>query len=159
NYDQNENQEKQIKAHVIVENFDYNNIPYDEAKSVNKPVLFTGMTPVKWDDEFKEIETTEYDYNNKRWANAKTADGSYWVWIPRYAYKITNGYHSSETGTIDVVFLKEDTIENDSSTTIETTGYNPGVKDTAMHHFLHPAFETEGSELGFWVAKFEPTCR
>ncbi|MDD2208858.1 MAG: hypothetical protein PHG03_06240, partial [Bacilli bacterium] len=87
-YDQNENQGKQIKAHVLVENFDYNDIPYDETKGVNKPVLFAGMTPVKWDDEFKEIETTEedsswYDYNAKKWANAKTEDDSYWVWIPR----------------------------------------------------------------------------
>ena len=31
----------------------------------------------------------------KRWANAKSADGSYWVWIPRYAYKIESCYHMS----------------------------------------------------------------
>ncbi|MDD2208744.1 MAG: hypothetical protein PHU45_05310, partial [Bacilli bacterium] len=119
-YDQIEDQNKQIKAHVIVENFDYDNIPYDEEKGVNKPVLFTGMTPVKWDDEFKEIETTEedsswYDYNAKKWANAKTADDSYWVWIPRYAYKITSQYHSSTTGTIDIKFLREETNVNVTS--------------------------------------------
>ena len=34
-----------------------------------------------------------YDYDKKQWANAKTLDGSYWVWIPRYAYKITSGFH------------------------------------------------------------------
>ncbi|MDD4796070.1 MAG: hypothetical protein PHG03_05935, partial [Bacilli bacterium] len=163
-YDQNIEQQKQINAYVAVVNIDNNMLlPYNKTKGVNNPVLFTGMTPVKWDDSFNEIETNQYDsdwydYNNKKWANAKTADGSYWVWVPRYAYKITNGYHSSTAGTIDVVFLKEDTIENESSTTIETTGYVYNVKDTAMHHFLHPAFETEGSELGFWVAKFEPTA-
>ncbi|MDD2208292.1 MAG: hypothetical protein PHU45_02935, partial [Bacilli bacterium] len=121
------------------------------------------MTPVKWDDSFNEIETNIYDsewydYNSKKWANAKTADGSYWVWIPRYAYKITNGYHSSETGTIDIKFLREETNVNKTNTDIKTTGYNPGVKDTSMHHFLHPAFDVEGSELGFWIAKYEPTA-
>ena len=55
---------------------------YNEEKGVNHPVLFTGMTPVKW-DEAEEIITTSddpdwYDYDEKRWANAKSADGSYW---------------------------------------------------------------------------------
>jgi len=72
---------------------------YNEEKGVNHPVLFTGMTPVKWDG-ITEIKTTEddpdwYDYDEKRWANAKSADGSYWVWIPRYAYKIETCYHTS----------------------------------------------------------------
>ncbi|MDD4187961.1 MAG: hypothetical protein PHX04_04285 [Bacilli bacterium] len=153
NYNQNGDQEKQIQAHVTVENFDCSTLlPYDKTKGVNRPVLFTGMTPVKWDDVFKETETTKddstwYDYGNQKWANAKTIDGSYWVWIPRYAYKITSGYHSStgageETaGTIDIEFLKGETNANKNDTPIETTGYNPEVKDTSMHHFLHPAFD------------------
>ncbi|MFA7064902.1 MAG: hypothetical protein WC177_05365, partial [Bacilli bacterium] len=141
----------------------YFNNPYNENKDVNRPVLFTGMTPVKWDESFNETETTKddstwYDYNEKKWANAKTADGSYWVWIPRYAYKIpTDAYHKSTAGTIDIEFLKGETNTNKNDTPIETTGYDPEVKDTSMHHFLHPAFDVEGSKLGFWIAKYEPT--
>lgn len=162
-YDQNIEQQKQINAYVTVENFDYSIfLPYDKTKGVNRPVLFAGMTPVKWDEELNEIETNIadpdwYDYKNKKWANAKTADGSYWVWIPRYGYKISSGYHSNNTGTINIVFLKEDTIENETTTTIQTKGYIYRTKDTSLHYFLHPAFNVEGSELGFWVAKFEPS--
>lgn len=159
-YNQNIDQNKEIKAYIEIENYNSKFIGYNQQKEVNHPVLFTGMTPVKWDDEHNEIETNEYDqewydYNNKKWANAKSADGSYWVWIPRYAYKITEGYHSSEIGLIDIKFLKGRTNENTSNTLIETEGYNPGVKDTSMYYFLHPAFRFNEEELGFWVAKYE----
>ena len=152
---------KTFKAHVTLEDIDYR---FDVEKGVNRPVLFTGMTPVIWDESFNETETTFnnpewYDYNAKKWANAKTADGSYWVWIPRYAYKITSGYQSSTTGTIDIKFLRGTTNDNDSSTNIKPTEeYNADTKNTSMHHFLHPAFDVEGSKLGFWIAKYEPTA-
>ena len=54
------------------------------------------------------MEVTQSGYNygetesTRKWANAKTSDGSMWVWIPRYAYSITSGYHSSSTGNIEV---------------------------------------------------------
>ena len=154
--------DKTFKAYVSIREGQYNFPGYNPDKGVNHPVLLTGMTPVKWDGT-TEIETTEYDsdwynYDEKRWANAKSADGSYWVWIPRYAYKITSGYHSSTTGTIDVKFLKGRTNEAIDDTIIETEGYIPGTKDTSMHYFLHPAFQFNGDELGFWIAKFEPTA-
>ena len=65
---------------------------------VNSPKLAKGMTAITWDEksqQWVEPETNEewYNYDEKKWANAQTADGSYWVWIPRYAYKITSGYH------------------------------------------------------------------
>ena len=50
----------------------------------------------------------------KKWANAKTSDGSMWVWIPRYAYSITSGYHSSSAGNIEVEFMKG--LTNETST-------------------------------------------
>ncbi|NLM63225.1 MAG: hypothetical protein GX190_02785, partial [Mollicutes bacterium] len=121
------------------------------------------MTPIKWDEELNEIATTEedeqwYDYNEKRWANVKTADGSYWVWIPRYAYKITSGYHTNNAGTIEIKFLKETTNEAADGMIVETSGYSFGEKDTSMHYFLHPAFTFGNEEIpGFWVAKFEPS--
>ncbi len=67
---------------------------YNDEKGVNTPKLGTGMTPIKWNGS-SWVNTTGndpdwYDYTAKKWANAKTSDGSMWVWIPRYAYSITS---------------------------------------------------------------------
>ena len=65
---------------------------YIFGKPANAPVLATGMTPIKWDGSAwvntTEIDPEWYDYEEKEWANVQTADGSFWVWIPRYAYRI-----------------------------------------------------------------------
>ncbi|MCI8392805.1 MAG: SUMF1/EgtB/PvdO family nonheme iron enzyme, partial [Clostridia bacterium] len=123
---------------------------YDEAKGVNTPkVEGTGLIPVyhngsTWVD-LTENSTEEewnnwysYDTTNKKWANARTADGSMWVWIPRYEYKI-----NSSAKTIDVNFIE-------GTSTATTAGYT-----------LHPAFGTDinnggwSSDIaGFWVAKY-----
>ncbi len=80
----------------------------------NKPNL-GNMTPVKWNG-FSESETTSsdtewYDYKAKtgtednldsHWANAKNKVNnvdSYFVWIPRYAYRITY-YENKESNQI-----------------------------------------------------------
>ncbi len=135
---------------------------FNISKGVNAPQLSEGMTPIKWVNGVETVTTADdpewYDYTNKLWANVKTADGSYWVWIPRYAYKITSGYHSSTTGSIDVKFLKGKSDITVDNTKIETSGYVAGTKDTSMHYFTHPAFQNDINELGYWVAKFEPTA-
>ncbi len=138
-------------------------IVFDEEKGVNIPQLSEGMTPIKWDSSNNEIETTAddpdwYDYSIQKWANVKTKDGSYFVWIPRYAYKITSGYHLSATGAIDIKFLKGISDTTVDGTSIETSGYIVGTKDTSMHYFTHPAFQNDINQLGYWVAKFEPTA-
>lgn len=108
----------------------------------NPPVLSAGMTPIKWDASGNLVTTTAddnnwYDYGSQKWANSQTADGSMWVWIPRYEYMITTP-HSSTTQVIAVNFL------NGTSTTA-TSGY-----------IVHPAFTFGTTELtGLWVAKFE----
>ena len=79
-----------------------------EYNKVNKPKLKTGMTPVYFveNGNVYETKTTNesdsnwYDYEAKHWANAQTADGSMWVWIPRFAYKLNN-----DNKTFDVKFL------------------------------------------------------
>ena len=65
---------------------------YDEDKKVNAPSLKQGMTPVKFVGG-NIVKTTEadnewFDYEEQKWANAQTEDGSLWVWIPRYAYQV-----------------------------------------------------------------------
>ncbi|MDD4282860.1 MAG: hypothetical protein PHX03_03620 [Bacilli bacterium] len=140
---------------------------FDEVKGVNKPQLSAKMQPIKWvaNGEGNLIETPTnkddsdwYDYENQKWANAKTEDGSYWVWIPRYAYKIIEGFHSNTTGNIKIKFLKDTTNTDKEGNKVETEGYEFGIKDTSMHYFQHPAFKFGEDDLeGFWIAKFEPS--
>ena len=163
------------KKHITISS----ELGWDQEKDVNKPKLMPGMKPIKFEEptdstEGKKIDTTItdpnwYDYENKQWANAETEDGSMWVWIPRYAYKI-----NSSTQTCDIVFLigttdnyydkdgniqtaqrqitADEIIETDSTKTDKYT--------------VHPAFTNESDinyanggwdeELrGIWVAKFE----
>lgn len=111
--------------------------------NVNAPQLVEGMIPVKWNGN-QWIETTTddkdwYNYSKKQWANVKLADGSMFVWIPRYAYKITNGYHESSEngGIIEIEFLS-------------------GITNSQKNYIVHPAFEFGDEELqGIWVAKYE----
>ena len=76
---------------------------------VNKPMLVDGMKAVKLNSAGTGwVETTQndpewynYDSSVKKWANVKLKDGSMFVWIPRFAYKI------NADKSIDVVFLKD----------------------------------------------------
>ena len=65
-------------------------------KEPSLPILFADMTAITWENGVeKEVKAPHanpekwYDYYVGRMANAKTEDGSYWVWIPRFAYRIT----------------------------------------------------------------------
>ena len=132
-------------------------------KGVNKPKLVAGMTPIKWDDT-EWVETNEndadwysYDATNKKWANARTTDGSMWVWIPRYAYQIAEGYNTSTTGTINIKFLKDTSDVASDGETIGRTPTYDGNKQT--NYIVHPAFTFGDDEVtGIWVAKFEATA-
>ena len=132
---------------------------YSEEKGVNTPNLGEGMTPIKWDETKKDwVETYGSDpewYNygetesTRKWANAKTSDGSMWVWIPRYAYSITSGYHSSSAGNIDVEFMKG--LTNETSTGRKS--FNNASGQGKWN--IHPAFNYGTTVSGIWVAKFE----
>ena len=142
---------------------------YSEAKKVNRPNLsHTGLTPVKFndtnavalvslasgdgDDVIKNVETEEiqneswYDYEKKQWANAKTADGSMWVWIPRFAYKIsyTAEGDKSKGGTIEIVFLKGTTDEPVDGSKVEANQIvRANSTDAKDKYIVHPAFTDE----------------
>ena len=151
---------------------------WDETKGVNTPALKDGMELVTYDEETGEWEENNsdsaYDYvagtgtedNNKsKWANAKvTVDGveSYFVWIPRYAYKITynNPDNISEGGTIDVKFLKGRSNIASDGTVCKYADDSTLNKET--DYIIHPAFTNNvdlggwDSELtGIWVGKYE----
>ena len=142
------------------------------------PQISDGMTPVKYVDGTGWVKTnvtdTEwYNYGEKKWANIVLGDatfntsGSYeildetktysmLVWIPRYAYKITSGYHTSTAGNIDIVFLDTTNRDKDGVDYSSKTVY-PNVTGDAMDDYvIHSAFTFGADELaGFWVGKFE----
>jgi hypothetical protein len=156
--------------------------------TVNKPTLLTGMKAIKFTNPTSTAEGTVvttnssdenwYNYVAKQWANAQTQDGSMWVWIPRFAYKIT--YYTDDTkteistektsyGKIEVVFLEGTTdnyyVNGVKKTAQRATSTNTSP-DTTAEYTVHPAFTNESSinyanggwdsELtGIWVAKFE----
>ena len=156
----------------------YTNGEWDEEKKVNSPKLVSGMTPIMFTTpsntekgqtialgESGFEENNWYNYEEKRWANVKLEDGSMFVWIPRFAYKI-----NSADNTIDVRFLEgtSDTYYDDDGNpqkALRVTSKDE-VADTTSNYYVHPAFTNESSidyanggwdsELtGIWVAKFE----
>jgi len=127
----------------------------------NVPELATGMTPVKYVNGYwittNEMDLEWYNYDEKRWANATTEDGSLWVWIPRYAYRIASGYHTSSAGNIYVKFLMGNSNVAADGTTISLTPIYSGSSQT--NYVVHPAFTFGNRELkGIWVAKFEASA-
>ena len=152
---------------------------YNEQKGVNAPRLTAGMTPIKFTDPTDSakgsiVETMSedadwYEYGTeegkKKWANAQTEDGSMWVWIPRFAYRV-----NEDTQTFDVVFLvgTTDTYydENGEPQTAKRCTSEDEAVDTTTGFTVHPAFTDETAinyrnggwdkEItGIWVAKFE----
>jgi len=156
-------------------------IYYTDASGANSPRLLKGMTAVVWDESTSEwIEASNiddpdtqnwFDYSEGKWANAITKDedgniATFWVWIPRYAYKIEDGFHDSIAGTIDIEFLRGTSNNPKNKTKIETSGYGEEIdnviQNTSNNYFLHQAFDfsNDGKSNpipGFWVAKFEPS--
>ena len=147
---------------------------YIVEKGVNKPRLAEGMKAIKFTNpsesakgevqDSNENDIEWYDYNSKKWANSQTEDGSMWVWIPRYAYKV------NDNQTFDIKFLIG-TTDNyyDENGEIQTAKRCNNVDenvDTKIGYTVHPAFTDETAisyrnggwdkELtGIWVAKFE----
>ena len=125
--------------------------------SVNIPNLVGKMKAIKY------TGTT----TGSKWANAMTSDGSMFVWIPRYAYKITyTAENSREAGTIDVAFINE---KNEFLNPTKDTGTitaDPTEDGAGTTKWLvHPAFTTNAANgggwskelTGLWVGKFEAT--
>ena len=168
-----------------------------DTSGANAPDLVDGLIPVMYDgnkwvkaDQNNYNETYKwYDYNNKLWANAVLVTSTnrstyqsanpgttitesdilaYYVWIPRYKYKVwninkvigTDSYNARTTG-IDIVFENE----KETNGTIKCT-YDFSITDYSKlsetctgsngDYYTHPAF-TFGSDSvrGFWMGKFE----
>ncbi len=161
---------------------------YNSTAKVNAPKLGSELTAVTLTSDLNDYtkDGTWYDYKEQtgdtdgktsKWANAVTTDSEgkitgYYVWIPRFAYKITSGYHQSTTGKIEIKFLKDATNEFADGTEEEvlTDPSKITYTDNKQNQWLvHPAFLSDASIgggfgskngdsdgiTGIWVAKFE----
>lgn len=143
------------------------------------PQITSEMIPVKYENgEWVEADITKkgdwYDYAYQKWANVRT-DNGYFVFIPRYAYKITSGYHEAKNtaGTMAIVFLDETnspiTNTDSEGNKVNATDILPaeyvssgkngsGINATTLY-IVHPAFtafDTSQKKIdGIWVAKYE----
>lgn len=119
---------------TYIELYDAETNTYTEEKCVSDIDMNTINNTNKW-----------YDYSKKQWANIKTmANGleCWWVWIPRYAYHISEGNQE-----VEIIFI--DT--NDTPIDKHTYG-----NTLAKGFTVHPGFNTENKKLqGIWVAKYK----
>ena len=143
--------------------------------NVAEPVLKEGLIPVKISDNgivtYADTNKSWYDYCEKVWANAvilndgvsynvgdtiKESDiQSYFVWIPKYKYKLWNvDTPVKNAHEIDIIFDTKDTtdISGVSCKTPMTSGSSGNCKNG--EYMTHPAFISMGVN-GFWVGKFE----
>ena len=151
----------------------------------NEPNMYTGFEKVAWRDDGTEFTPTQnsdwYEYKSisgtgdnttSHWANAKnTADGSYFVWIPRFAYRIIYwdsearnnvvGYYDGR-GMVDVQgnVIKK-TVDSEEITMSLDQGVNKVTQD-GIEYIVHPAFDDNVNNggwrnklSGIWVAKYE----
>ena len=162
----------------------------EDPTGANRPVLAEGMIPITYDGnnwikaDVYGAYNNWYDYGNQKWANAVMVTSTkretymnadvgttipendilaYYVWIPRYKYKLFNATYASGTTEqlIDVTF------ENGTSTTgtVKCT-YASNGRETCQNkanenYYTHPAFtmiNASGNKTelkGIWVGKFE----
>lgn len=148
----------------------YYRIPNYDTSCANKPELYGNMIGVSYKNGNFVVANTDnstkenmwYDYGKQVWANAVVVrDKSkymeigtvinnsdvlgYYVWIPRYKYKlwnatdeVTDSYNAYDNG-IDITFSTG--IDDNSSNSYENNTY-----------ITHPAFK---NNKGFWISKYE----
>ncbi|MCI6002537.1 MAG: hypothetical protein MRZ37_05310 [Tenericutes bacterium] len=164
------------------------NAIYTEYVEPNAPVLAEGMIPIAYDGtnwvkaDTNNTDNNWYNYKNKMWANAVmvTSDKrdtymnanngtvipeddiiAYYVWIPRYRYKLFNVDFTSGTSpqVIDVEFVYGTSRQNDETTCqVSDTGEETCHNKANGNWYTHPAFTFGDTELkGIWVGKFETT--
>lgn len=109
------------------------------------------LTPANW--IFDEEPDNWYDYNNQKWANIYVeAEGVevYYVWIPRYVYKLDQITQRSDVKFVDVY----------NNFTDASTGQVTSFKELiAQGYQLPEAFtwgDAEATEIsGYWISKYQ----
>ena len=169
---------------------------YDDS-GANEPALVDGLIPVRYDEEnetWVKADATNkkaswYNYSTNRWANAVLVSSTnratyqsanegtpipesdvlaYYVWIPRYKYKVWNIEKSTsmtnnlnaKTQGIDIIFeggkVSSGTIKCNYDFTITDGSLSEICTGSNGEYYTHPAFTFGNDEVtGFWVGKFE----
>ena len=114
-------------------------ITYDSGGNEKEPISIKNIEPDDW-----------YDYTNKKWANIMCNNNgviTYWVWIPRYAYRIENGI-------AQIIYIDTDNNPLDS----KYKGlFTIGVDENCDFKVIE-GFRQNGKELdGIWISKYEPS--
>ena len=180
--------EYRIGPHEPIDNSGAN---YPELTDALIPVVYNGSNWVKADTESSTSTYGWYDYDQKKWANAvlvtdtnrstyqsatvgtTIADAdilAFYVWIPRYKYKVwninkvigTQSYNAQTTG-IDIIFENGSASTGTISCTYSyaapsSTAGSPNETCTGSNgdYYTHPTFTFGENELkGFWMSKFE----
>ena len=169
------------------------NAIYTKDTIPNAPVLAEGMIPIAYDGtnwvkaDTNNTDNNWYNYKNKMWANAVMVTSAtrdtymnanngtvipeddilaYYVWIPRYRYKLFNVDFTSGTSpqVIDVEFVYGTSRQNDETTCqVSDTGEETCQNKANGNWYTHPAFtmiNASGNKTelkGIWVGKFETT--
>ena len=164
----------------------------EDPSGANRPVLAEGMIPITYDGS-KWVKADEYgaynnwyDYGNQKWANAVMVTSAkretymnadvgttipendilaYYVWIPRYKYKLFNATYASGTSpqVIDVTFENGSSSTGTVTCTHGTNGAETCQNKSNGNWYTHPAFtmiNASGNKTelkGIWVGKFETT--
>ena len=109
------------------------------------------MTPGKW--IFNKPDKDWYDYKNSKWANLVVeSDGAetYFVWIPRYCFKLDPNGQRSDVKLISVENYWKDPYAKD-----EENNTTPWEELQAQGYQVPDAFTFDGKELpGFWAMKY-----
>ena len=142
-------------------------------KEPSLPILFADMIAITWENGVeKEVKDPHanpekwYDYYAGRMANAKTKDGSYWVWIPRFAYRITY-YIDASQSVVKGYYTDKGFVAADMETAIDESAvktpyfkmekeFVPNYETIKTKGFrVHEAFGKAGSQRkGFWISKY-----
>lgn len=104
------------------------------------------MAPGKWVTDFPSEDW--YDYANSMWANVYIeSDGSetYYVWVPRYCFKLNQATQRSDVKFIDINNNYKDAEGNETLwADLQAQGYQ-----------VPEAFTMGGTELtGYWATKY-----
>ena len=150
-------------------------IDNSSCKNVSVPKLGEGLIPVTIDSDgtvtYADTSKEWYNYCDKRWANAVILEDnasynigdtiqesdihSYFVWIPKYKYRLWNVDKASKTAhEIDIVFDETNTtdVEGVSCKTPMVSGESGNCNNG--EYMTHPAFISMNTN-GFWVGKYE----
>ena len=175
----------------------FKDVNQEDIVEPNSPKLVNGLIPVYYNDstnkwvkaDSNNTSNSWYDYDQKKWANAVLVTSTnratyqsasagttindsdilaFYVWIPRYKYKVwninkvvgTDSYSAYNKG-IDIKF--ENGTETSGTITCNydfTVTEGNGLSETCTgsngDYYTHPAFTFGDNELtGFWIGKFE----